>query len=108
MLSPICSRLNPSGEIAIYVYKVKAPVREFTDDYIRGLISDLSYEEAIKEMACIADLGKILTELKISVNVPEIKLLEIDAGEYDIQRLFYHFSSSAFGIQTFPKKRMPL
>ena len=60
--SNLCSRLNPSGEIAIYVYKVKAPVREFTDDYIRGLISDLSYEEAIKEMACIADLGTILTE----------------------------------------------
>ena len=27
--SNLCSRLNPSGEIAIYVYKVKAPVRVY-------------------------------------------------------------------------------
>ena len=37
--SNLCKRLKPGGEIAIYVYKLKAPIREFSDDYIRGLIS---------------------------------------------------------------------
>ena len=94
--SNLCSRLNPCGEIAIYVYKVKAPIREYTDDYIRGLISNLSYKEIIEEMSSIADLGKMLSELNITINVPEIKSLEIAAGNYDIQRFIYHFFFKCF------------
>ena len=36
----LCGRLAPGGEIAIYVYKIKAPI-QYADDFIRGKISDL-------------------------------------------------------------------
>jgi SAM-dependent methyltransferase len=94
--SNLCGRLNPDGEIAIYVYKKKAPMREYADDYIRELVSQMPYEEAAKEMSNFAELGRILSELNIKVKVPEIKVLEIEDGEYDIQRFFYHFFLKCF------------
>ena len=94
--SNLCKRLKPGGEIAIYVYKLKAPIREFSDDYIRGLISEFSYEEATKEMLKLTELGKTLSELNIKLEVPEIKILEIKKGEYDIQKFIYHFFLKCF------------
>lgn len=88
--------LEPDGEIAIYVYKKKAPVREFVDDYIRNRISSLSYEEAMESCREITQLGKQLSELKLTMNIPEVKALEIPAGEYDIQRFLYHFFCKCF------------
>ena len=94
--SNLCKRLNPGGEIAIYVYKLKAPLREYADDYIRGLISGLTYEEATKEMSKLTELGKNLSDLNIKFQVPEIKMLDIKKGEYDIQRFIYHFFLKCF------------
>ncbi|KAA5533766.1 class I SAM-dependent methyltransferase [Taibaiella lutea] len=88
--------LEPGGEIAIYVYKQKAPVREFVDDYIRDRIADLSYEEAIKHCDQLTELGKVLSELKLNIKVPAVDLLQIEAGEYDIQRFLYHFFAKLF------------
>ena len=65
--SNLCKLLKPFGEIAIYVYKKKAPLREYADDYIRGLVSDLSYEEASKEMSQLTELGKTLSNLKVKI-----------------------------------------
>jgi hypothetical protein len=73
------------------VYKQKAPVREFVDDYVRGKISGLSYEDASEQCRAITDLGKALTEAKLQVTVPAVPLLGIEAGRYDIQRFLYHF-----------------
>jgi len=87
----LCSILEPNGEIAIYVYKKKAPVREFVDDYIRDRISGLNYKDAIKFTDQITKLGKVLSELNIKVKIPKVELLEIEEGEYDIQRFIYHF-----------------
>ena len=39
----------------------------------------------------ITELGKILSELDVNINVPEIEELGIKQGEYSIQRFFYHF-----------------
>jgi SAM-dependent methyltransferase len=83
--------LASGGEIAIYVYKQKAPVREFTDDFVRSLISDLSYEDAMNLTMDFAMFGKALSDLNISVRVPELRLLGIEAGTYPVQRLLYHF-----------------
>ena len=94
--SNLCKLLKPFGEIAIYVYKKKAPVREYADDYIRGLVSDLSYEEASKEMSQLTELGKTLSNLKVKIKVPEIKSLDIKSGEYDIQRFIYHYFLKCF------------
>ena len=82
--------LNVGGEIAIYVYKEKAPIREFCDDYVRGHISDLNHDEASKRMLQFAEFGKSLSNLKIQIDVPEVSILGISAGSYDLQRFIYH------------------
>ena len=92
----LCSRLDQGGEIAIYVYKKKGPVREFSDDLIRDQISGLAYEEAMVEMEGLTDLGRALTDVDAKVSVPDIKVLGIPAGEYDVQRLLYHFFLKCF------------
>lgn len=88
--------LDEKGELAIYVYKKKAPVREFVDDFIREKIARLNYKDAVKSMQSITEFGKQLSTLKVRVRVPELELLEIPAGEYEIQRLFYHFFVKCF------------
>jgi SAM-dependent methyltransferase len=95
-LRNLASLLAPGGEIAIYVYRRKAPVREFTDDYLRDRISDLSYEEAMEVCRRIAELGRALSDLRGTVRVPAIEPLEIEEGEYDVQRLVYHFFMKCF------------
>ena len=87
----LVSQLNNGGEIAIYVYKKKAPIREFTDDYIRGIVENLQYDEALELTRDFTEFGRVLSDLNIEVNVPELRLLEIPAGTYQVQRLFYHF-----------------
>jgi SAM-dependent methyltransferase len=92
----LCMLLEPDGEIAIYVYKKKAAAREFMDDHIREKIKKLSYEDAMIYCSQIAELGKLLSELNIKIKVPEVKLFEIEEGEYDVQRLLYHFFAKCF------------
>lgn len=92
----LCGRLAPSGEIAIYVYKQKAPLREFADDFIRERISALPYEQAMLAMAQITELGKRLSELQAEVDVPEVEVLGISPGRYDVQRFIYHFFLKCF------------
>jgi SAM-dependent methyltransferase len=88
--------LAPGGEIAIYVYKLKPPIREFTDDFVRDRISDLPYDEAMEAMRQVAELGRVLSELHVDVTVPEVEVLEIPAGTYDVQRFIYHFFAKLF------------
>jgi SAM-dependent methyltransferase len=88
--------LQPGGEIAIYVYKEKAPAREFVDDYVRKAISGLEYGAAMKLMEQITELGRVLTDAKLKVTVPAVEVLGIAAGEYDVQRFLYHFFCKCF------------
>jgi SAM-dependent methyltransferase len=87
----LCRLLDPEGEIAIYVYKQKAPVREFVDDLVRGKIAHLPYDEVVKHCRAITDLGRALSEARCEVEVPAVPLLGIEAGRYDVQRFIYHF-----------------
>lgn len=92
----LCSLLSDKGEIAIYVYKQKAPLREHADDYVRDRISGLPYEQAMELMAQVTELGKVLSNLKVSVDIPEVKVLGIEAGNYDVQRFLYHYFLKCF------------
>lgn len=92
----LCDILAPDGEIAIYVYKKKAPAREFVDETIREKIFDKEYSEALLECRNITALGKTLSDLNIKIDVPEIKSLEIKAGTYDLQRFIYHHFMKCF------------
>lgn len=86
--------LATGGEFHFYVYRRKGPVREFTDDYIREAIADLSEEEAWEQMRGLTELGKVLSELDAEVTLERgIPLLGIPAGKHNVQRLVYwHFA----------------
>ncbi len=88
--------LEPGGELAIYVYKVKAPAREFLDDHVRAAISGLDYPAAMSSMEQITLLGKMLSEAVGQVTVPAVDVLGIEAGTYDLQRFVYHFFCKCF------------
>lgn len=88
--------LEQDGEIAIYVYKQKAPVREFVDDHIRDKIAGLPYEEAYRACEQITLLGKALADAMVKIAVPDVDALEIKGGEYDLQRFVYHFFMKCF------------
>lgn len=87
----LVSLLAKKGEIGFYVYREKAVLREFADDYIREKIANLNPEQAWKEMESFTRLGKVLSELQTKVNIDfDIPLLGIKAGEYDLQRFIYY------------------
>ena len=89
--------LAPNGEIMIYVYKRKAPLREFTDDYVRNLVQGLPPEKVWELLRPLTALARELSHLKAIVTVPEdVPLLEIPAGSYDVQRLIYWYFAKMF------------
>jgi len=98
-LKAVLKTLAPGGELLFYVYRQKGPVREFTDDYIRGIISRLEPQEAWATLRPLTRLGQALAELRVEVEVPEdIPYLGIIAGRYDVQRLIYwHFAKLYWG-----------
>lgn len=77
------------GELACYVYAKKALPRELLDDYFRVETKNLSNEQLWEMSTQLTQLGKILSELKVKVNVPDIPLLGIKGGTQDIQRFVY-------------------
>lgn len=93
-LRSVARVLESGGELLFYVYRKKAPCREFSDDHVRQQISDLPPEEAWQQLRGLTLLGKALAELKTDVTVPEdVPVLGIKAGRYDVQRLVYwHFA----------------
>ena len=85
--------LKKSGEISIYVYNKKAPVREFSDDHIRKTTVEMSFDDCMKFSKDMAILGKSLSDLKKKITIPnDIPILGIKSGTYDVQRFIYwHF-----------------
>ncbi len=95
-LQNLSSLLTTGGDIAIYIYRKKAPVREFVDDYVRSKISNLPYKKAIDICSQITELGRALFEYHITIKVPEVEILGIEEGEHDLQRFLYHFFMKCF------------
>jgi SAM-dependent methyltransferase len=90
------NNLAENGTIAIYVYKKKAPLREFTDDFIREKIGNMPYEEAMKHCDQITELAKSLSKDKTEFYCPDIEVMGITAGNYTPQRFIYHFFMKCF------------
>ena len=92
-LKALIPLLRRGGEILFYVYRRKGAVREFSDDYIRGVVSPMDPTEAWDALRPLTKLGQALSALKVEVDVPEdIPYLGIPAGKVDVQRLIYwHF-----------------
>jgi SAM-dependent methyltransferase/uncharacterized protein YbaR (Trm112 family) len=85
----LASRLAPGGDMSIYVYRKKAPIREFADDYLRSVMAEMSEEQAWELSEQLTELGRALADLSVSVSVPDIPALGIKAGTYDVQRFIY-------------------
>ncbi|MDR1917249.1 MAG: methyltransferase domain-containing protein [Synergistaceae bacterium] len=82
--------LVEGGRFLFYVYRKKSPIREWTDDYVRECIKNLSDEEAWKALEPLTKLGKALGDLNAEINIPEdIAFLGIPKGSINVQRLFY-------------------
>jgi len=93
----LAKKLKPDGAFLFYVYRRKGPIREFTDDYIREKLQDMSPQEAWDAVMPLSQLGQVLGDLNVEVEVPAtIDLLEIPAGKINLQRLFYWHVFKAF------------
>jgi SAM-dependent methyltransferase len=94
----LCKLLAPGGdsEIAIYVYKLKAPAREFVDDYLRERLKDMSYENAMEVCRAVTEIGRVLSKVDGEIDVPAVPPLGIEAGRYTVQRFVYHFFMKCF------------
>lgn len=77
------------GEFACYVYSKKALPRELVDDYFRKATHQINNEEMWQFSEQLTELGKRLSSLNIEFESPEIPLLGITGGKYDIQRFIY-------------------
>lgn len=85
-------KLKAQGRICCYVYRKKAAIREFTDDYVRDRISELPIDEALSTCEAITRLGRTLADLNQTIQIEEdIPVLGIRKGKVDLQR-FFHFN----------------
>lgn len=86
----LSTKLKKGGTFMFYVYAKKAVIREFTDDFVRDAIKNMTDEEAWKALEPLTKLGIALGELNIDIDVPEdIDFLGIKKGKLDLQRFFY-------------------
>lgn len=98
-----CSRLlAPGGDFHFYVYRKKAPVREFTDDHVRAAVAPMTNDEAWDAMRPLTKLARALAHLNASVEVEDIPVLGIKAGTYDVQRLIYWNFAKLFWNDSYP------
>ncbi len=80
---------SQNGEFACYVYSKKALPRELLDDYFRQNVINFDSEKVWEMSRQLTKLGKTLSELKINIDVPDIPILNIKGGNYDLQRFIY-------------------
>jgi 2-polyprenyl-3-methyl-5-hydroxy-6-metoxy-1,4-benzoquinol methylase len=85
----LSSIVSNDGEFACYVYRKKALPRELLDDYFRKATFDIPNDKLWEMSAQLTELGKRLSELDIKFESPDIPVLGIKGGTYDIQRFIY-------------------
>ena len=78
-----------SGEFSCYFYAKKALPRELLDDHFRSACSEMSKEELWDMSKQLTDFGKSLSELNVTLDVPDIPALNIKGGSYELQRFLY-------------------
>jgi SAM-dependent methyltransferase len=85
----LVKKLSKSGQIACYVYAKKAIPRELLGEYFRTFTKECTKEEIWEMSGQLTQLGKTLSQLDIKINIPDIPLLKIKGGNYDLQRFIY-------------------
>lgn len=105
--SNLLAHLKPGGLFMFYVYKKKAPIREFVDDHVRQQLLEMSNEEAWDRLLPLTKLGIKLGELNQEIEIDEdIDLLGIPKGKYNLQRFFYWFVCKAYYDPNYPLEAM--
>lgn len=83
--------LAPGGEFAFYVYRKKAPLREYADDYVREQLQGVPLEDAWKEMEALTALSQTLSKSSRSIEITHpVKVLGFQAESVDLQRWIYN------------------
>jgi SAM-dependent methyltransferase len=96
-LEAITKMIRSGGEAMFYVYLKKGAIREFTDDYVRGVLSEMSPGEAWEALRPLTALGQALANMKAEIDLPEdIPYLGIKAGKLDVQRFVYWNMAKVF------------
>jgi SAM-dependent methyltransferase len=86
----LAERLAPGGLFCAYLYRVKAPLRELADDWIRERATVMAPEEAMDLGRDLAELGRELQRVGGTVTLERgVPLLGIEPGEHNVQRLIY-------------------
>jgi len=85
----LCKITSNAGEFACYVYSKKALPRELIDTYFREATHKISSDKMWQFSTQLTQLGKNLSDLNVSFESPDIPLLGIKGGTYDIQRFIY-------------------
>ena len=77
------------GQVACYFYAKKALPRELLDDHFRSKCAELTRDELWGMSEQLTELGRRLSELKVSFDAPDIPALGIKVGRVDVQRFIY-------------------
>lgn len=81
--------LAPHGILNTYVYARKALPRELLDEHFREYSKSLDSQELWDLSDQLTRLGRILSELNIQIDVPDMPALAIKGGKMDLQRFIY-------------------
>jgi ubiquinone/menaquinone biosynthesis C-methylase UbiE len=81
--------LEAGGTLNTYVYSKKALPRELLDEHFRGYSKQLSREQIWELSDALTRLGRTLTDLEITIDVPNMPALGIAGGAMDLQRFIY-------------------
>ena len=88
-LSELSRITSNDGQVCCYWYRKKALPRELLDDYFRKNTSKHSSEELWGLSKEVLELGKMLSDLKVEANFPDLPSLGIVGGKMDLQRFIY-------------------
>ena len=78
-----------SGKLNAYVYAKKALPRELLDDFFARNTKNFKLEEVWKLSEQLTTLGRLLHELNIEADFPDIPALGIKGGPQNLQRFIY-------------------
>ncbi|HEY0027534.1 MAG TPA: class I SAM-dependent methyltransferase [Allosphingosinicella sp.] len=81
--------LADDGLLNTYVYAKKSLPRELLDEHLREYAKQLTQEQIWDLSDQLTRLGKALSELNISLDVPDVPALGIKGGRQDLQRFIY-------------------
>lgn len=81
--------LKDESFLCNYVYTKKALPRELLDEHFRSAVHGLEEKELWSLSEKLTTLGKLLSDLEITLDFPDIEELGIRGGKQDLQRFIY-------------------